>query len=86
MDCLLLHIFSCGRGGIHCIHVEIEFGKNSKAKHIHAHQENSIPLCQANPLARVHMENFHLTGLAHFSYEHIMFFLEFLKEGQISPR
>ena len=50
-------------------------------------KENSMPLYQAGPLARVHMEYFHLTyvgsrqnqvrshlgGLAHFSYEHIIF-------------
>ena len=33
--------FSCGYGRIPHSHVEIEFGKNSKAKHIHA--EKSIP-------------------------------------------
>ena len=27
-----------------------------------------------------------LGGLAHFSYEHIIFSWEFLKEGEISPR
>ena len=47
--------------------------------------KETIPPCQADPLVRVHMENFHLTfvgspqnqvrshlnGLAHFSYEHM---------------
>ena len=33
-DCLLL-LFSCGNGDVRCSHFEIEFGKNSKAKHIH---------------------------------------------------
>ena len=28
----------------------------------------------------------HLGGLAHFSYEYIMFLKEFLEEGEISPR
>ena len=38
-DCflLLLNFFSCGHGGIRRSHVEIEFGKNFKAKHVHAH-------------------------------------------------
>ena len=50
-------------------------------------KENSIPPCRTGPLERVHMENFHLTlvgsclnqvishlgGLAHFSYEDIIF-------------
>ena len=63
-------------------------------------KENSIPPWRAGPLARVHMENIHLTkvgscqnqvrfqlgGLAHFSYEHNIFWLEFLKKGAISPR
>ena len=63
-------------------------------------KENSIPPCWAGPLARVHMENFHLAwvgfpqnqvrshlgGLARFSHERIIFFYEFLKEGEISPR
>ena len=29
--------FNYGHGGIRCSHVEIEFEKNSKAEHIHAH-------------------------------------------------
>ena len=50
-------------------------------------KENAIPPCRAGSLACVHMESFHLTyvgsrqnqvrshlgGLAHFSYEHIIF-------------
>ena len=62
--------------------------------------ENSIPPCLAGPLARVHMENFHLAqvrsrqnqvrynpgGLARFSYEHVIFLQEFLKGGEISTR
>ena len=35
--------FSCGYGGIPRSHVEIEFGKNSKAKHIHATNLSHIP-------------------------------------------
>ena len=56
----------------------------NKAKQI---KKIFIPLCRSNPLARVYMENFnlalvvsrqnqvrfHLGGLAHFSYEHIIF-------------
>ena len=56
--------------------------------------------CKLIKLVRVHMRNFHLTlvgsrqnqvrsllgGLAHFSYERIIFSPEFLKEGEISSR
>ena len=50
-------------------------------------REKFIPSCRAGPLAHVHLDSFnlswvrsqqnqvlsHLGGLAHFSYEHIMF-------------
>ena len=32
-----INFFSCVYGGIRCSHVEIEFGKNSKARHTHSH-------------------------------------------------
>ena len=59
---VFITVFSCGQGGICRGHVEIDFGKNSKAKHVHLHyikensiplvhyiKENSIPLCRACP-------------------------------------
>ena len=63
-------------------------------------KENSIPPCRAGRLMRVLMENFHLAwvrsrqnqvrshlgGLARLSYERIVFYRSFFKEGEISPR
>ena len=62
-------------------------------------KENSIRTGRAGTLARVPTENLHLTlvrsrqnqmrsqlgGLAHFSYEHIIFLQGFFKEAEISP-
>ena len=34
---IFYYFFSCSHGGICRSHVEIEFGKNFKVKHIHGH-------------------------------------------------
>ena len=38
------YFFSCGHGGIYHSHVKIEFGKNSKAKHMYMHIKTLLHL------------------------------------------
>ena len=44
--CFLL-FFSCGHGGIHGSHDEIESGKNCKPKYVHAHYIKLLALCRS---------------------------------------
>ena len=42
--------FSCGHSSIHCSHVEMEFGKNSKAKIVHANERKLYPTLLGRPV------------------------------------
>ena len=49
------YFFGCGHGGIGSSHVEIEFGKNTKTKCIHAQP------CHSGQPTGVQIKNIHLT-------------------------
>ena len=60
-DCLLLHFFSSGHPVLVAAVLKSILGRIPKQKIYMRIKENSIPLCRASPLARNHMESFHLT-------------------------